>query len=537
MNISSFVNQITQTITDATNGNTGNLSPSALEESIRNGLETILARGSGQSVTGEVLQMNGNEILLSLGENQLLQARLEGGAMPKLGQLMTFQIQNTSGNKISLTPLFENLNQNSNISTALKAAGLPMTDQMIQMVKDMMQEGLPIDRQSLYQMNRAMNLNQGVPTTTLAQMQRLGIPLEEQMIQQFQNYQNYEHQITGSLSDLTDAFTESFLQLSGEHGAQEGLSFVKDVLGQFVPESIPEGEGNGEEGRIQGQMNPDGSNISGSAKDFEETGLYKELKSLGAPDEMLQNLAANKGNTQQFLKDLLQLIDRNLSGAEKTADFSDKLGRFLQGNEFKQLLKETLNEQLLLKPDEVAEEGRVDQLYEKLNQQMKSLNSLLSDPARGDTALAKTVTNLNQNIDFMNAMNQNFSYIQIPLKMYNKEASGELFVYTNKKSLAKKDGNVSALLHLDMEYLGSVDVHVTLSQGQKVATKFYLQDDSSLDLIADHIDLLNERLNKRGYSMNAEFIHRDTETNVMSEILDQSKNISVLAGTSFDVRA
>ena len=70
MNISSFVNQITQTITDAANGNTGNLSPSALEESIRNGLEAILSKGSGQSVTGEVLQMNGNEILLSLGENQ-----------------------------------------------------------------------------------------------------------------------------------------------------------------------------------------------------------------------------------------------------------------------------------------------------------------------------------------------------------------------------------------------------------------------------------------------------------------------------------
>lgn len=535
MNISSFVNQITQTITDATNGNNGNLSPSALEESIRNGLEAILSKGSGQSVTGEVLQMNGNEILLSLGENQLLQARLEGGAMPRTGQLMTFQIQNMAGNKILLTPLFENLNQNSNISTALKAAGLPLTDQMIRMVKDMMQEGLPIDRQSLYQMNRAMNLNQGVPTATLAQMQRLGIPLEADMIRQFQNYQNYEHQITGSLSDLTDAFTESFLQLSGEQGAQEGLSFVKDVLGQFVSEEgIPEGDGSRNPEVVQNQT--DGQ-AAGLQKNFTESALYKELKEIGASPEQLSNLVPNKGNGQQVLKEVLQLIDQNLKGEAGTPDFSEKLGKFLEGKEFKQLFKETLNRQLLLEPAEVAQEGRVDQLYEKLNQQMKSLNALLSDPARGDTALAKTVTNLNQNMDFMNAVNQNFSYIQIPLKMYNKETSGELFVYTNKKSLAKKDGNVSALLHLDMEYLGSVDVYVTLSQGQKVATKFYLQDDAALDLIAEHIDLLNDRLSKRGYSMNAEFINRDTQTNVLGEILDQSKNISVLSGTSFDVRA
>ena len=370
----------------------------------------------------------------------------------------------------------------------------------------------------------------GMPREELEQ-----IPLEADMIRQFQNYQNYEHQITGSLSDLTDAFTESFLQISVEQGAQEGLAFVKDVLGQFVSEEeIPEGDGSRNPEAVQNKTD---RQAAGLQKNFTESALYKELKEIGASPEQLSNLVTNKGNGQQVLKEVLQLIDQNLKGEAGTPDFSEKLGKFLEGKEFKQLFKETLNRQLLLEPAEVAQEGRVDQLYEKLNQQMKSLNALLSDPARGDTALAKTVTNLNQNMDFMNAVNQNFSYIQIPLKMYNKETSGELFVYTNKKSLAKKDGNVSALLHLDMEYLGSVDVHVTLSQGQKVATKFYLQDDAALDLIAEHIDLLNDRLNKRGYSMKAEFINQDTQTNVLGEILDQSKNISVLSGTSFDVRA
>ena len=133
---------------------------------------------------------------------------------------------------------------------------------------------------------------------------------------------------------------------------------------------------------------------------------------------------------------------------------------------------------------------------------------------------------------------RSFTYVQIPLKMQGKNANGDLFVYTNKKSLAKKDGSVSALLHLDMEYLGSVDVHVSL-RNQKVSTKFYLQDDSALDLVSQNIDLLNERLARRGYSMNAEFIRRDESenTNVMNEILKQGKNVSVLSGRSFDARA
>ena len=84
--------------------------------------------------------------------------------------------------------------------------------------------------------------------------------------------------------------------------------------------------------------------------------------------------------------------------------------------------------------------------------------------------------------------------------------------------------------------MGSVDVHVALTD-QKVSTKFYLKDDSALDLIADHIDRLNERLKKRGYSMEAQFLQKQDDRNMMEEILEQGKNISVLSGYSFDARA
>lgn len=530
------MNQISQTISDAVQGNQ-QMTPSAVEESIRNGLEEIFSKGNGQFVTGEVLQSEGGEILLSLGENRLLQAKLQGDVAPKTGQLMTFQIQNTSGTKITLTPLYENMNQNSNIASALKAAGIPMTDQTIRMVKDMMSEGLPVDKQSLYQMNRAVNLYPEVPVTTLAQMQRLGIPLEADMIGQFRNYQNYEHQITNSLSELADAFGETCVQLLSGQDAAEGMQFVKDILQQFM--------GAGQSGNdIAEQGQPMGSPAETSEAapsslmdDTAKQAFTEELKGLGVPDETLQKLSDGKGSTQELFKELLTSIDRQLEGKAESPEFGKQLSHMLNGKEFRELFKDTLNKQLFLEPSEVAKDGKVEQLYERLNEQLRQLNDSLSGAVRQDTPLAKTVENLNQNLDFMNALNQNFTYVQIPLKMYNGNTNGELFVYTNKKSLAQKDGNVSALLHLDMEYLGSVDVHVSLSNGQKVATKFYLEKEESLDLIAEHIDLLNERLAKRGYTMNAEFINREGETNVLGEILDESRNISVLSETAFDVRA
>ena len=161
---------------------------------------------------------------------------------------------------------------------------------------------------------------------------------------------------------------------------------------------------------------------------------------------------------------------------------------------------------------------------------------------KADSAGAKSVNNLQSNVDFMNQMNQMFTYVQLPLKMAGNEAHGDLYVYPNKKSLAKKDGNVSALLHLDMENLGPLDVYVTMNTSQnKVSTNFTLKDDAALDLIAENIHILNERLEKRGYSMKANFKikgeEEPEETNIMEEIIKQSKNISVLSRTSFDMRA
>lgn len=144
------------------------------------------------------------------------------------------------------------------------------------------------------------------------------------------------------------------------------------------------------------------------------------------------------------------------------------------------------------------------------------------------------------NVDFMNQLNQMYTYVQLPLKMAGSNAHGDLYVYTNKKNLAARDGNVSALLHLDMEHLGAMDIYVAM-QHNKVSTNFTLQDEGALDLIEQHIDLLNERLTKRGYDLKAQFQIKEKEAGqeegIMQTILSQGKNISVLSRTSFDMRA
>lgn len=528
MKLSAFFGQINQTYT----GNTGTENSPALEQGLKNGMEAVMGKQPGQTIAGEVLTRDGSDVLIAIGKNQLLQAKLEGGMSAQIGQLLTFQIKNNSSSRIVLSPLFENMGNDPNVSKALQAAGIPENSLTAGMVKAMMQEGLPIDRQSLYQMNRLINANPQADLQTLVQMQRLSLPVTPENIAQFEAYKNYQHQLGQSLSDIMDAFGQTFQEIAGKDNLQKGLSFYRDVLGALLEEAKGEiAEGNAKE--AAGQGNPAGEgDVSGSlplsGKELRE--LARQMRLAGFPDNMTEAVLNNKVGGRELLNELQRLLAQG--------DWPDKksLMELLDGKEFKHILKNEMHSQWLLSPEELAEEKSVDKLYERLNSQMNRLNQALSQSARADTPLAKTVTNVSNNINFMNQLNQMFTYVQIPLKMQGQNANGELFVYTNKKSLAKKDGSVSALLHLDMENLGSVDVHVSMNN-QKVSTKFYLQDDSALDLIADNIDILNKRLEGRGYSMNAEFINKEEGTNVMNEILKQSKNISALAGYSFDARA
>lgn len=544
MRLSSYINQINQNFVE----NISTDSASSLEQGLKNGMDAILGKLPGQSITGEVLLRSGNDVLISMGENQLLQAKLEGNMSAQPGQLLTFQIKNNSGNKVILSPLFENLSQDPNVSKALQAAGMPETEATAGMVKAMMQEGLPINRQSLYQMNRIINANPQIDVQTLVQMQRMQLPVTPENIAQFEAYKNYQHQLSESLSDIADAFTQTFQEMTGSGEIQQGLNFYKDVLGALVEnfkgsesamESTDQTLENTNLADLGEKTASDPAALS-AAKELETNQpllpekelneLAGHLKQAGVSDKLIGAVVENRISGGALLHEIEKLL------SEETVPDKEAFFELLESKEFKHVLKSEMNRQWLMFPEEVAEEHSVDKLYERLNSQMNRLGQALEQATKADTPLARTVSNVTSNIDFMNQMNQMFTYVQIPLKMHGKEANGELFVYTNKKSLAKKDGSVSALLHLDMEYLGSVDVYVALND-RKVSTKFYMQDDRALDLIAQNIDMLNKRLEQRGYSANAEFINREENTNVMEEILKQNKNISTLAGYSFDARA
>ncbi len=211
--------------------------------------------------------------------------------------------------------------------------------------------------------------------------------------------------------------------------------------------------------------------------------------------------------------------------------------KLIQSRPMSVILQKAVEDQWKLTPGQVSEDKQVSDLYKRMTEQTGRILNALNNHSSQNSALSESVNELSKNMNFMNELNNMFNYIQLPMKFAGNEAHGELYVYSNKKHMASNDGTVSALLHLDMDHLGPTDVYVTMNQANHVNTHFYLPDDEALDLIAAHIDELNERINSRGYTCTAEFSKREEMTNVMNEIMEDNKSHVPISVSNFDARA
>lgn len=269
---------------------------------------------------------------------------------------------------------------------------------------------------------------------------------------------------------------------------------------------------------------------------FEKSNMIDVLKQAGLDNETAMKLLQENSTNKDFLDATKTLLEKGkLTDSMKDMISSDKFGN---------ILKSQMQNQWLLSPIDVGQKETVENLYRRLNEQTKELTESLSNNALQNTSLASNLSDMNNNLDFMNQMNNMYQYVQLPLKMAGSEATGDLFVYTDKKSLARKDGNVSALLHLDMDHLGPIDVYASITPGNNVYTKFYVENDEMLDFIEANINILNDRLEKRGYSMKCETVTRDKADNIVPGVSANGNadntnmaNAKKIMKYSFDMKA
>lgn len=530
----------------------------------------------GQTIQGEIVSKNGGEIQIRLADDMIMNARLEQNMNLEVGKNMTFEVRN-NGRALTLSPLFANTATAANTLKALDMAFLPVNETTVEMTKLMMEAGLSVDKNSLQQLYREINSYPDTGISDIVDLHRLSLPINAENIEQIASYKNLTHQIIYGMTDVANELNSvinSMISDGDIEGAAKLYSQILSLAGENDPmpqetaaeASLAEGKSgqNVINVNIPGtQTNaPDNARIIIEESYTDTVINMAETAEKGAAASDLSLLKENAGLTETAAEESGALADRlsEITGKNIPSDTEQSILIKLVNESVQKalsehdtgMLKKLLGDPLLqkavneglqkawtLKPEDVADSRKVEELYSRLDRQLRDLSRALEDAGQTSRNAYKAVTNMTQNVDFLQQLNQMYAYVQLPLRLNQGNAHGDLYVYTNKKNLSAKDGKVSALLHLDMEHLGPVDVYVAM-ENSNVSTNFYVQDDSMLDFLSEHMDILTERLKKRGYNCTFGLQVRGTDEEKeggVRTLLKRQDGHVALAQYAFDVRA
>lgn len=489
----------------------------------------IHALTPGQTLQGEVVSREGNNAQIRLLQDVLIDAKVDADIRLELGQNITFQVK-TNGQVLNLSPLFTNMATEGTVLKALDMASLPANENTVAMTKQLMDAGLPIDKGTLQQIWHEKNAFLQADIEDLVNLHRLELPVTEENVIQMASYRNLTHQLTMGMEEAVATITSSLQEMTENGNVEQAARIYSGILDLALAEAEQISEDTTD---LQLSMEHTEEKIlptqpeEDTAPEVQQTGQpMKEIPSGKVQERTVTEEQTQLQNVQKLLKQGLENKDipllRSLLRNSKTVELPGKL----------------LLDQWSLRPEEVDAPDKVEQLYQKFGRQLKGLSDLLEENGQRSSNAYQSTVNLSQNVDFLQQINQTYAYIQLPLHLKQGEhKTGELFVYTNKKNLARKDGQVSALLHLDMEHLGPLDVYVAL-QDTKVSTKFYVQNDGILDYLEANMDVLTERLKKRGYDCKCETTLRtklQQTAQAMAPLLKTEGSVPV-AQYAFDVR-
>ncbi|MBQ4284706.1 MAG: flagellar hook-length control protein FliK [Lachnospira sp.] len=472
VNISNPLNQYNNAVSQSTvQQGSPQLSQSTNTPSaVNSGLQLFKEMLAGDTFTGKVMGMEDGNVLLTMNNGKSLLAHLSENATVQVGQNLTFMVENNNGANITIKPMAMDSQQSLLINRALDAAGFPVSEANAEMVKELLNLNMPINSETISEMIKNANKFPEANLNTIANLMKLDIPVTENNIAQFEAYKSYEHSITSELNNMVNGFSE--LIKSDTAGA--------GLLGEIS-------------NMLYASENSSSESLMDSLGQESVDNLVKMLENARTDnlDSVINSLKDGRITTKQFINDISALLRDN-------PELKEQLKELLDSDDFSKIIKQMIDETMKLTPQDVSKEDGIKKYYKRMSEIADNVAEKLADSQAGQK-LSADMDSIKSNIDFMNDLNKNMTYFQMPIKFQHGDANGELYVFTNKRALKAGSDNVSALLHLDMDNLGPVDVYVKLA-GNNVSTNFCLESEEMLDFVYSHIDKLNKRLEELGYN-------------------------------------
>lgn len=345
-------------------------------------------------------------------------------------------------------------------------------------------------------------------------------------------------EVKNSLPKKQDMLSKLYAAFEMYEAAEKSMEAAKTAVNTQEYE-LPEQPG------VYGQMTKQHSEILqqsqliGNLQENERFELAQKVQNATGDIELAMRVKNGDMKAESLLSTIRQLVQQLQQEGNTGVDTPHRekmaaMRELLHSKEFQTVVKAAIEEQLLLKPEQLNKEN-VQEYYQKLNQKMLQFTEMIHQLGKEDTSTMKNTNAIRQNIEYINQLNQLYSYIQLPVKLTNQNVHSELYVLTKKKKLREHGSAFTALLHLDMEVLGSMDIYITMEK-KKVSARFYLQQEDIAEFLKERSEVLIKQLEEKGFLVKAEFEKKLEEKDLSEEFTGAQGGEHMVSKYSFDIR-
>ncbi len=574
------------------------MNTASAKRTFRSGGGTITVR-EGETLKGVVSDIHGNEITISMEDGSSFTGKLPEASQYSIGQKAAFQITGLDGGTIYMKAISQAylLGIEDTIEQALEEAGLPKSPRNLEIVRSLLLNQQSISRENIAESLQLCAKYPNADVNSVITMKRLGMPMDMATVTQFDQYNKQTHQLLTRMDALADSINELLTEL-----AKENPSIARYATGEVLDmmlQSLPSLE---EQNLTATQLQANLSAAPG-AETAEGADLLPGEENQEIPPEATEeSQAAGQTATSPFarMKQLLNgITDRasspagaeakptefipeqtgHLLTAEERSALSDLLGKYTENKElltalekgdltarelltnikntlttlpdeelhrlvsqkaFQKVIKGQFLSGWTLSPEGLKEEGSIDTLYNRMQQQFSDLTNLSRMFATRNSGeqIINTTSDLQQNLAFMKMLNEQFAYMQLPLKLSQQNAHGDLYVMTRKNALKKSKDNLKVLLHLEMDSLGTLDIHITKDH-TSISTQFYTAKETARKLLEKNVELLKDAINEQGYSFTSEFLAKEKDIDLVHDFIEKDSPAppAAVKRYNFDLRA
>ena len=187
----------------------------------------------GQIIRGEIIDLRKEEVTIEFSNGLKITGQTNDSSNLYIGQTTSFRVTSLTPKTILLECLAKTFSNQElvTIRKALEEADLPKTERNTEIVKELLANRMPINKQMLQTMIQQMANTQANSARTVITMNRYDIPISTHNVAQFESYQEGTHSILPNIEEMSAELPELMQTLSEQAPAKLVATFGRELMG------------------------------------------------------------------------------------------------------------------------------------------------------------------------------------------------------------------------------------------------------------------------------------------------------------------